>query len=581
MVPTDVGEWQQTLESLGRPLSDVTFVVVDLETTGGSPLQGCAITEIGAVKVRGGKVLGEFKTFVNPGVPIPPFITVLTGITEAMVLPAPKISEAFPAFLEFAGSAQETVLVAHNAKFDLGFLKAAASQLNYRWPNYRTLDTVHLAKRALAHDEVPNRKLSTLATFFRTEVKPTHRALDDAQTTVEVLHGLIERLGSRSISTYEDLFDFLSAVTPEQRAKRSLADGLPAAPGVYIFRDAQGEALYVGTSRNLRSRVRSYFGASEMRSRIKEMIALAVRIDHIVCGTVLEAQVRELRMIAEKQPRYNRRSRFQEKAYWLALTDEKFPRFSIVRGSDSLSDENGWAGPFRGKDDAQLASEAILEVLPIRQCTTKITTKSVKSASPCALYEMKRCGAPCIEEQSVEQYYEITARAKEHLTRDASPVERYLNERMSELALEERYEEASQVRNRLLAYARGSSRSTRLRSYASIPHMITAKRDGDDWEFVVIRYGRLAGSARTSKGNSPDALIQALRESSEVVINNGGILPASTYEEVELIANYLEGEGIRIVEIDGEWSMPAFGAGGLWNRLADKTNNWQSFTQDD
>ena len=97
----------------------------------------------------------------------------------------------------------------------------------------------------------------------------------------------------------------------------------------------------------------------------------------------------------------------------------------------------------------------------------------------------------------------------------------------------------------------------------------------------MIRYGRLAGSARTSKGNSPDPLIQALRESSEVVINNGGILPASTYEEVELIANYLEGEGIRIVEIDGEWSMPAFGAGGLWNRLADKTNNWQSFTQDD
>ena len=581
MVPSDVSEWQPTLESLGRPLSDVTFVVVDLETTGGSPQQGCAITEIGAVKVRGGQVLGEFKTFVNPGVPIPPFITVLTGITEAMVLPAPKIGEAFPAFLEFAGSAQESVLVAHNAKFDLGFLKAAAAQLNYRWPNYRTLDTVTLARRALAHDEVPNRKLSTLATFFRTEVKPTHRALDDAQTTVEVLHGLLERLGSRSISTYEDLFDFLSAVTPEQRAKRSLADGLPASPGVYIFRDAQGEALYVGTSRNLRTRVRTYFGASEMRSRIKEMIGLAAKIDHIVCGTVLEAQVRELRMIAEKQPRYNRRSRFQERAYWLSLTDERFPRFSIVRGSDSLNDESGWAGPFRGRDDAQLASEAILELVPIRQCTTKITSRSVKSASPCALFEMKRCGAPCIEEQSVENYYEISARAREHLTRDASPVEKFLANRMSELAMEERYEEASQVRNRLLSYARGSSRAVRIRSYTTIPHMIVAKRDGDEWEFLVIRYGRLAGSARTSKGVAPDSLINALRESSEVVIDGGGILPASTFEEVELIAHYLESDGVRLVEIEGEWSMPAFGAGGLWNRLEDKQSNWQSFTQGD
>ena len=576
MVPTDALDWQPTLESLGRPLSDVTFVVVDLETTGGSPHQGCAITEIGAVKVRGGVVLGEFKTFVNPEVPIPAFITVLTGITEAMVLPAPKIGEAFPAFIEFVGSAQETVLVAHNAKFDVGFLKAAASQ-----SNYRTLDTVHLAKRALAHDEVPNRKLATLAQFFRTEVKPTHRALDDAQTTVEVLHGLLERLGSRSISTYEDLFDFLSAVTPEQRAKRSLADGLPASPGVYIFRDAQGEALYVGTSKNLRSRVRTYFGASEMRSRIKEMINLAVRIDHIVCGTVLEAQVRELRMIAEKQPRYNRRSRFQEKAYWLSLTNEKFPRFSIIRGSDSLSDEAGWAGPFRGRDDAELASEAILELVPIRQCNVKITAKSVKTASPCALYEMNRCGAPCIEKQGVEEYFEITDRAKSHLTRTASHVEEHLQRRMAELANDERYEEASQIRNRLLSYARGSSRGIRLRSYSSIPHLITAKRDGDEWEFIVVRYGRLAGSARTSTRNPVEPLIQALKESAEVVMNSGGILPASTFEEVELIANYLESDGLRLVEIEGEWSMPTFSAGGLWNRLEDKTNNWQSFTRND
>ena len=149
MEKPDVLEWQPTLDSLGRPLSDVTFVVVDLETTGGSPLQGCAITEIGAVKVRGGEVLGEFKTFVNPNMPIPAFITVLTGITDAMVLPAPTIAEVLPAFFEFAGSATETVLVAHNAKFDVSFLKAATSQLKYRWPNYKTLDTVALAKRAL------------------------------------------------------------------------------------------------------------------------------------------------------------------------------------------------------------------------------------------------------------------------------------------------------------------------------------------------------------------------------------------------------------------------------------------------
>jgi len=581
MEKPDVLEWQPTLDSLGRPLSDVTFVVVDLETTGGSPLQGCAITEIGAVKVRGGEVLGEFKTFVNPNKPIPAFITALTGITDAMVLPAPTIAEVLPAFFEFAGAATETVLVAHNAKFDVSFLKAAASQLKYRWPNYKTLDTVALAKRALASDEVPNRKLSTLSQFFKTEVKPTHRALDDAQTTVEVLHGLLGRLGSRNISTYEDLFDFLAAVTPEQRAKRSLADGLPNLPGVYIFKDAQGEPLYIGTSRNLKVRVRSYFGASEMRSRIKEMLGIAASLDHIICGTVLEAQVRELRMIASKQPRYNRRSRFQEKAYWLTLTSERFPRFSIIRSSENLRDELAWAGPFRGRDDAELASEALLEIAPIRQCLLKITAKSVLTASACALYEMNRCGAPCIDAQSEDEYSSVALQVRSLLLHDYREVESTLNSRMAHLALEERYEEASQIRNRMMSYARGASRAIRIRSYTRIPHLIAAKNDEAGWEFVAVRYGRLVGSIRVKRREDIEESLAALRATSEVVPYGEGILPASTFEEVEIIAQNLESDGVRIVDIDGEWSMPTFGASGLWNKLEEKSSSWQSFTQDD
>jgi len=96
---------QPTLDEVPLPLRHGTFVVVDLETTGTSPSSGAMITEIGAVKIRGGEVLGEFHTLVNPGAPIPPFITVLTGITDAMVAPAPLFAEVLPAFLEFCGSA--------------------------------------------------------------------------------------------------------------------------------------------------------------------------------------------------------------------------------------------------------------------------------------------------------------------------------------------------------------------------------------------------------------------------------------------------------------------------------------------
>ncbi len=191
-----------------RSLQETTFVVVDLETTGGSPHVGAVITEIGAVKVRGGVVIGEFKSFVNPLAPIPVYITELTGIDNEMVRLAPIIDEVFPSFLEFCGAESETVLVAHNAPFDIGFLKAASRELEYQWPKFKVVDTVRLARSILTRDEVMDCKLSTLAIFFNTQVTPTHRALDDAQTTVEVLHALIERLGGFGVQTFGELERF-------------------------------------------------------------------------------------------------------------------------------------------------------------------------------------------------------------------------------------------------------------------------------------------------------------------------------------------------------------------------------------
>lgn len=200
--------WQTTLQDLGRALSETTFVVIDLETTGGAPHIGAAITEIGAVKVNAGKTLGEFETFVNPGHPIPDYIQELTGISDSMVSEAPAIATVLPSLFEFLGSAQETVLVAQNAPFDLSFLKHYSRVHDYQWPAYAVLDTAIIARKILTRDEVPNCKLGTLAAFFGTHTTPNHRALDDARATVDVLHGLIERLGSFDIYTLEELRNF-------------------------------------------------------------------------------------------------------------------------------------------------------------------------------------------------------------------------------------------------------------------------------------------------------------------------------------------------------------------------------------
>ena len=203
-----MNSWQSTIDELGRPLAQTTFVVLDLETSGGAPHLGANITEIGAVKVRGGEVLGKFQTFVNPGAAIPSFITALTGITDEMVSTSPRIAEVFPILLEFLGSEKDTVFVAHNAPFDLSFLKAAAKVSEYRWPKFTIIDTAKLARRILTRDEVINCKLSTLAQFFDTEVSPNHRALDDALATVDVLHALLGRAAGFGISTLEELKDF-------------------------------------------------------------------------------------------------------------------------------------------------------------------------------------------------------------------------------------------------------------------------------------------------------------------------------------------------------------------------------------
>jgi DNA polymerase III epsilon subunit family exonuclease len=200
-----------------RSLHEVVFVIFDLETSGAAPSTGAGITEIGAVKVRGGEIIGEFQTFVNPQHGLSEFITSLTGITDDMLANAPKIKSVLPDFFEFLGSHKETVLVAHNAPVDLGFLKAAATKHQYPWPPYPVIDTVRIARSVLERDEVPNCKLSTLATFFGATTSPTHRALDDARATVDVLHGIFERLGTFEVTTLNELINF-----KRKRSKRAL-----------------------------------------------------------------------------------------------------------------------------------------------------------------------------------------------------------------------------------------------------------------------------------------------------------------------------------------------------------------------
>jgi DNA polymerase-3 subunit epsilon len=545
---------QDPLPEVGTPLHEVTFVVVDLETTGGSAGQD-HITEIGAVKVRGGEVLGEFQTLVNSHVPIPAVVRVLTGITDAMLASAPSIRSALPAFLEFAAGA---VIVAHNARFDVGFLKAACAATGLTWPEPVVVDTVLLARALVTADESPNHRLGSLARLFRATVTPDHRALHDAQATVDVLHGLIGRVGTLGVTTIEELATYSGQVPQARRRKRHLADDLPDAPGVYLFKDGAGRVLYVGTSVAIRTRVRSYFTGAEKRRRMGEMIRLAESVTPVVCATVLEAQVRELRLIAQHKPPYNRRSRNPEKALWIKLTVESFPRLSIVR--QVRGDTPHYLGPFGSRTAAEDAVAALHESLTLRQCTQKLSATRPRD-SACTLADLGRCPAPCTGAIDIDAYAAIAERAASAMTGDPGAIVAALNDRMATLAIGQRFEEAATVRDRLSALLRGASRIQRMAPLARTAELLAARRSViGGWELICVRHGRLAGSTHSPRGADPMPYVDALRASAEIVPSAQLPAPAASAEETEKILAWLEEPGVRIVDIDGAWTCPVGGA---------------------
>jgi DNA polymerase-3 subunit epsilon len=529
-------------------LRDVAFTVVDLETTGGSPAS-CAITEVGAVRVRGGEHEGELSTLVSPGVAIPRAITALTGISDHLLADAPVISAVLPMLLELLRS---SVLVAHNARFDVSFLNTALTRHGYPPIDLPVVCTATLARR-LVHDEVRNCRLATLSRHFRTPHTPSHRALPDARATVEVLHALLERAAGVGVTTVAGLLELcrrrdLSTVTQRHR----LADRLPTRPGVYAFRSAAGEVLYVGKAVDLRARVRTYFGG-DPRRMVRGLLQETARIDHRVCPTAIEAEVRELRAIARWRPRFNRRSKPPKRAVWLKLTTERFPRLSIVR---AVRDDGAtYLGPLRSSRDAERLRDALHDALPLRRCTMRIGART--RAPACALAEMARCAAPCTGSVSPVAYGAIVAQVRAAMRDGSGRALPRLEAQMTARSLAGRYREAGWRRDRLAALADAVRRQ---RTSASLTGVSLAawRPDGDGRATVIIiDDGRLVGSATCA---TTEVAIRAARLPLEdCATRDDG--PFVVLHERILLSRWLGAADARLLWAEGRWVEPIAGGG--------------------
>lgn len=550
---------QLSIDDLGRPLSEVIFVVLDLETTGGSPADA-GITEIGAVKVSGGRVIGEFATLVDPGHDVPAFIASLTGITNAMLSGAPSVQAATASLWEFIGDA---VVVAHNAPYDIGFLKGAAVKSGHEWPQPRVVDTARLARRLLSRDDVRNVKLATLASFFGSPTTPIHRALDDARATVAVLHGLIERAASHHVWTLEDLVSFTGRTHEVQRRKRNLADNLPRSPGVYIFRDAQGDPLYVGTSRCIKDRVRTYFTASEPRARMREMLHLASEVTAITCASALEAQVREIRLIAEHRPPFNRRSRNPERQQWLALSHGTEARLSITA---KLSQRHRAAiGPYPSRAEALQAAEAL-----------RVLADASVDGPPGAVPDDHSAIASAIgigigiATISPSPLTPVEVRAADAIALamggDTRELIAAVADRIHPLNEATRFERAREWRDRLEAALQGIERTAILEALVQAGTIGAARLDNGTWTLHVIHEGRLVAAGVAEPGHDPREVLNALYaicEDAPVAPRIPIARPSGLIEESRLVWRWLTEPGARLARADAPLHLPAHLGGEL------------------
>jgi DNA polymerase-3 subunit epsilon len=562
-----VPAFQQSLDDLGTPLVDVEFAVLDLETTGGSPADD-RITEVGVVKVRGGQVTGTFQTLVNPGRSIPPMIVALTGISDGMVAGSEPIEVVLPCLLEFIGQA---VIVAHNSAFDLRFLQANLERHGYARLANRTVCTARLARRVLPRDEVPNVRLATLASYLRASTVPCHRALTDAKATVDVLHALLERAGSFGVLALEDLLDFPKASSQAAFVKVGLARDLPRTPGVYRFRDARGQVLYVGKAKDLRARVRSYF-SGDSRAKVADLLRELASIDVVPCATDFEASVREVRLIQHHRPRYNRRSREPERYCYLKLTRERWPRLSVVRRV--LGDGAHYLGPFWSAHAAEQVKLAIEDTVPLRRCTATIGARTRFGA--CALLELRRCLGPCTGQADPEVYARLVATVAGAIDGDPGPLLDPLKAKMARYSDERRYEQAALVRDRLEALTRALAETRRAATVCAVDELVVARVHPRGREVTVLRNGQLAGVVIVPADAAPGSLdgsLDAGRLPLELDALPGepalerfaGPAPRHLADEVRLVSSWLHGvaDEVELLAVTGTLASPAAGGASL------------------
>jgi DNA polymerase-3 subunit epsilon len=530
------------------PLAEAAWTVVDLETTGVGA--SARIVEIGAVRLEGGEQVGTLSRLVDPGIPMPPRISQLTGIRDRDLAGAGPLR---PALAELLALARDSVFVAHNASFDVGMLDRALMRLDGTRIGMRVLDTVALARRLLA-GRLARFDLASVSERFDVTVRPCHRALPDAQATAEVLLALIGLAQERGAESAEDVMALALAAPRRARQRRHLATGLPAGPGVYVMRDRLGQALYVGKAGDLRTRVRSYFGSRRQPPRVEGALAALARIDAAPTGSELEAALFELDLIRRWRPPGNvRDARPQKSAYLrLALADHA-PALGVR--NDVRDDGAVYAGPFRSRRLASEAAEALRDGYGLRTCRPRLPVDDGR----CLRGAAGRCLAPCRGDDDALAYARSARALAAWLAGDEAVVDAPLRERVARLIAQHRFEDARRTTRLLDALRAADAQVASIRRAGRRSGLLLAP-DLDPRHvvaFAVVR-GALVAKRRLPRSGDPGLELAAVASELERAFAPGAALepraegpwlPAERYAEALLLAQAFAGRAPGVVPI--------------------------------
>ncbi|MBI5806936.1 MAG: GIY-YIG nuclease family protein [Ignavibacteriales bacterium] len=422
------------------PFEEVEYSVFDFETTG-TRAKFENVIQIGIVKIKNGKIIDTFSSFINPGKPIPYFITTLTGITNSDVANAPFFDEVYYKIKEFVG---DSILVAHNLPFDYSFLKCECERNELQVLQNHGICTLKLARKLFPN--APSKSLGNLTRHLNIKHRNIHTGLGDANATAKIFLKMFPLLRDNfGIDTINDLILFQSSpssTNPFRIIKKKLVDDLsrlPSLPGVYFFKDAKGKIIYIGKAKSLKDRVRNYFMSNAIR-KAKKIVQAASSIDFQVTNSELSALIAETELIKIHNPKFNTMLKSYPNNYFIKIKNDLYP--SVDSASQFDFDGNDYYGPYPNRETAKRIKEIVDKTFQLRECTNKELMKKRK----CYLHDIKRCLAPCIIEDRITYLTELD-KVHEFLSgHNQSAIDRLLN-KMKLLSEGKKYEEAAEVRD--------------------------------------------------------------------------------------------------------------------------------------